>query len=397
MDNNKKVFLSGAACMLLLVLAIYSGYGIFKIFWSRYTTAPMDVEAKVNQIFAVLDQHSINDYDKAALLNDMYSGLVNGIGDPYSAYFDKDALSSFMQNTEGTYAGIGAVVSADPNDGVTTVVTAYDGSPSAKAGLTAGDRIVAVNGIDVTKSSLTDVTAMTKGAAGSTVVLTINRPSDGTTFDVTITRANVDVPTVSSKMLDDGIGYIDITQFDRVTTGQYTDALNGLKQQGMKGLIIDLRNNPGGLLDVVCQIADTLVPKGVITYTVDKQGNRDDKNSDGDYLNIPLVLLVNGNSASASEVLTGAVKDYGVGSLVGTKTFGKGIVQNLYTLTDGSAVKVTIAKYYTPNGICIQGEGIIPDYVVDMSADLTGKIPNLSLDQDVQLQKAIEVVQQKIG
>ncbi|MCL2352385.1 MAG: S41 family peptidase [Firmicutes bacterium] len=395
--DNRKAFFTGAACMLLLTLAIYSGYGVFRIVWSRYTSAPMDVNAKLSEIYSVLDRHSINDFNKDELREDMYRGLVAGIGDPYSAYFDKTSLESFMQQTEGSYAGIGAVVSVDPDDGKVTIVLPYEGSPSAEAGLIPGDKILKVDGIDVSASSLSDVTSLTKGAPGSKVTLTISRASAGRTFDVTLTRAKIDIPTVSYKMLDNRIGYIRLTAFDRVTTAQYQNALSDLKKQNMKGLVIDLRNNPGGLLDVVCQITDTLVPKGVITYTEDKSGNKDYKYSSGNAIDMPLAVLVNGNSASASEVLSGAVKDYGVGALVGTKTFGKGIVQNLYTLSDGSAVKVTIAKYYTPNGVCIQGEGIIPDYVVDMDADLSLRIPSLTPEEDVQLQKAVEVVNGKLG
>jgi carboxyl-terminal processing protease len=192
-------------------------------------------------------------------------------------------------------------------------------------------------------------------------------------------------------MLDGVIGYIRIDQFDRVTLTQFTSALDELKGQQMRGVIIDVRNNPGGLLNTVTDIADILLPEGVITYTEDKSGERKYYNSDESALNLPIVLLVNGNSASASEVLCGAVKDMGRGVLVGEKTFGKGIVQNLYELSDGSAIKVTVAKYYTPNGICIQGEGIIPDYPVEMEGD-SRWLGELEVSEDTQLQKAIDVM-----
>jgi len=239
---------------------------------------------------------------------------------------------------------------------------------------------------------LEEVTSLTKGRAGTSVRLTIYRPSEDRLFDVNIVRSQINIPTVNSEMLSDNIGYIRISSFDRVTVGQFQDAFDELQDKQMDGLIIDLRNNPGGLLDVVAKITNMLTPEGIIVYTEDKHGNREYIYSDADYAGIPLVILVNGFSASASEVLSGAVRDLNVGTLVGETTFGKGIVQNLYPLSDGSAIKVTVAKYFTPGGISIQGEGLIPDYVVEMPNEDAIRIGQLEFEEDVQLSEAHEII-----
>jgi carboxyl-terminal processing protease len=238
---------------------------------------------------------------------------------------------------------------------------------------------------------------MTKGAPGTIVTITVYRPSDKASFDISIVREKIDIPTVSSKMVGDGFGYIRITAFDRVTYDQFKSAYDDMGEKGAKGLIIDLRNNPGGLLDTVAKITDILVPKGILVYTEDKNGNKEYTYSDENAVKVPLAILVNANSASASEVLSGAVKDLKAGVLVGEKTFGKGIVQNLYPLSDGSAVKVTVAKYYTPSGVCIQGDGIEPDYPVALPNGPAAGLSGLEESEDTQLQKAIQVLEEKTG
>jgi carboxyl-terminal processing protease len=351
--------------------------------------AKLAPDDKVNAIYDMLDAHSINAYDKDKLLEDMYRGMLSGVGDPYTYYFDKQAYETFTEKTEGAYVGVGIVVTMDPADMTVTLVTVYPGTPAEKAGMLAGDKIIMVNGSDVTGKAMEEVTTLIKGRAGTTVNLTVKRNGADITMDVY--RENISIPTVSHKMMEGVIGYIRIDQFDRVTLAQFTNALDELKGQQMRGLIIDVRNNPGGLLNTVTDIADILLPEGVITYTEDKSGERKYYNSDESALNLPIVLLVNGNSASASEVLCGAIKDMGMGVLVGEKTFGKGIVQNLYELSDGSAIKVTVAKYYTPNGICLQGDGITPDYPVEMDAE-SGWLGQLDETNDAQLQKALDVM-----
>ena len=386
------LFWTGMVSGMLLLVAAFFLFGQVRTLYNRITRQPLSVDEKINEIINILDTHSINPYKEEELVENMYRGLLAGVGDPYTSYFDKKSLNSFMQSTEGTYGGIGVVVKSDPKDNLVTVITAYEGTPGALAGLKFGDKFIKVNGMDVRNAALDDVTSMTKGQAGTLVRLTIYRSSEDREFDVNVIRQKIDIPTIDKKILPDNIGYIRIAAFDRVTVDQFINAYNELQDEQMQGLIIDLRNNPGGLLDVVTKITDILTPEGVIVYTESKTGEREYIYSDKESINIPLVVLVNEHSASASEVLSGAVKDLKVGVLVGTKTFGKGIVQNLYPLSDESAIKVTVAKYYTPSGVCIQGEGIIPDYVVEMSEEDTARISDLTLETDVQLSKAYEVV-----
>jgi len=229
--------------------------------------------------------------------------------------------------------------------------------------------------------------------------LTIFRPYDNEQFDVEITRAQVEVPTVFHEMLytESGlVGYIRIEGFDDVTAGQFDNALSELYAEGMNGLILDVRNNPGGLLRSVNEIANRILPEGVITYTVNASGKRENFYSDAEYLGLPLVLLVNERSASASEVLGGAIRDTQIGTIVGVQTFGKGVVQNLLPLSDGTAIKLTVQTYHTPNGECIHGIGIEPHVIVEMSEDLSRRIGRITLEEDVQLQAALEIIDEKI-
>ena len=362
------------------------------------TDVSMDqqIQRKIDTIYEILDRYYVDDYDKAETVESMYYGLVQGIGDPYTSYMNSAAFVKFREDTEGQYAGIGVTVSVDTTDNTIVVVTLFEGYPGAQSGMLPGDKIVSVNGHDVSGDTLDDAVSMMKGQPGTSVDVTIYRPSEKQMHEMTLTREKIDIPTVSHKMLDNGIAYIRITNFDRITYDQFMKAYNDVKGE-MTGLILDLRGNPGGLLDVVVKITNVLVPEGIITYTEDKYGKREDHKSDANAIQVPLLLLVNGGSASASEVLSGAVKDMGVGQLVGTRTFGKGLVQNIFPMSDGSAIKATIAKYYTPNGVCIQGEGIEPDYPVEMSDKLSIRISSLSLEEDAQLSAAIDIMHKKLG
>ncbi len=392
--DDKKSFLKGVIIGIAGFLTfnfIFSGaMSAYRIF-NKVELGPED---KIKEIYSVLDKYYINDYDKEKMTESMYTGLVYGVGDPYTSYFDIESLESFLEHTEGTYAGIGVVITSDESDNKIKVMSTFENAPGAKSGIQPGDKIIKVNGTEVFADNSDEAIEMMKGPAGTGVNITIFRKLENRTFDVTVVRENIDIPTVFPKMVTDDIGYIRISNFDRVTYNQFVTAYRDLDSKNMKGLIIDVRNNPGGLLDVVTNITDVLVPKGeTIVFTEDKAGKREYSYSKKENANIPLAILVNENSASASEVLSGAVKDLGAGVLVGTKTFGKGLVQNLIPLRDGSALKVTIAKYYTPSGICINGEGLTPDYVVEMNEEKTFRISNLEVNEDEQLLKAIEVVQ----
>ncbi len=344
---------------------------------------------KLSEIKSIVDKNFTGEIDDERLKDFMYTGYMAGLNDRYSYYMDKDTFDSFLRDSEGTYVGIGLTGLFDTDANKIVVTDTIKNGSAEKIGIKKDDQITAVDGVSINNSNYNEMFQKIRGKEGTTVKLTIFRPSENKTFEVEATRENISVPTVESQFLDDKIGYIKISEFDGVTYDQYMNALNELKNKGMERLIIDLRDNPGGLLKTVVQITDTLVPKGTITYIEDKNGNKSYEYSDDAYLNIPLVIMVNGNSASASEVLSGAVKDFGVGKLVGEKTFGKGVVQNTFRLSDGSGVKVTIAKYYTPKGICIHGKGIQPDYEVKTADEKTSPT---SIQDDAQLQKGIEII-----
>lgn len=310
------------------------------------------------------------DIDTDAMIEGMYAGLVDSLGDPYSVYYTAEEWQEMLTETEGIYYGIGAYVSLDTTTGFAKISGVIANTPAEEAGLRENDIIYLVDGETTQGYELTEVTSMIKGEEGTTVHLTIYREGEPDYLEMDVTRRKIESPTVNYEMYDNGVGYIQITEFDEVTSDQFAEALAVIKGSRAKGLILDLRSNPGGSLPVVVDISRSILPKGLIVYTEDKYGKRDEYTCDGkNELDIPLVVLVNGNSASASEILAGAIKDYNKGTLIGTTTFGKGIVQRVQQLTDGTAVKLTISSYYTPNGNNIHGIGIEPDIVCEFDSD----------------------------
>lgn len=303
-----------------------------------------DVEGKLNAIDSLLDRNFYfggTDDEKAE--NYIYKAFLDSYGDKYTVYYTPDEYKAILESTSGKFYGIGAVCQKN-EDGSILIADPYEDAPAYKAGIRKGDCVVKVDGTDITDMDLSSAVALIKGDKGTTVNLEIRRGSQTLTF--TVERAEVNVKTVDHKMMDDNIGYIIISQFDEVTTKQFKEALEDLQQQGMSGLIIDIRSNPGGLLNSVVDILDGILPDGLIVYTETKSGTRKEyKGSNSSELKVPLAVLVNEDSASASEIFAGAVQDYGKGAIIGTKTFGKGIVQTIQPLTDGSAVKYTIAQY----------------------------------------------------
>ncbi|MDR1150055.1 MAG: S41 family peptidase [Clostridiales bacterium] len=352
----------------------------------------VNIDSKIKKIISIIDRHYINDYDKKNAGENLYNTFLNSLGDPYTSYMNENIFSNFMQQTEGSYVGIGAILTIDPEDKKITIINIYENSPAEKSGLLSGDKILQLDKKIVTQENFDETVNNLKGKTNTQVCLKIYRPSENKILDIFITREEINIPTVKGKIFESNIGYLRITNFDRNTHQQFMDEYNNISKNNVTSLIIDLRNNPGGLLDSVIKIADEIVPKGTILYTEDKSKNKRYFYSDDKYINMPIVVLVNKNSASASEVLSGAVKDLKRGILVGETTYGKGLVQNLFPLGDGSAIKVTIAKYYTPSGVCIDGKGIVPDYKIRMDNDLSSKISQLNLEQDLQLQKAIDLL-----
>ncbi len=352
------------------------------------TIITQEVKQKVDTIQQVIDKLYLEEENVEAVREGVYKGMVDALGDPYSVYFTKEEYDAFQESYTGEYCGIGASLLQNADTGLITIVKTFKGSPAQEAGLKTDDILYKVEGQEVTGEDLSEVVAKVKGKEGTTVNITIVR--DNKELDMQLTRKTISVPTVEYEMLDNKVGYIIISEFDEITTSQWTEAYENLKQQGMTSLIVDLRNNPGGGLSVVAEILDSILPEGMIVYHEDKNGQREEFKSDEEHkIEVPLAVLVNGNSASASEIFAGAVKDYEIGTLIGTKTFGKGIVQQMIDLGDGSAMKVTISKYYTPKGVCIHGTGIEPDIQVEFDAEAYEKD-----ETDNQLQKAIEVLQQ---
>lgn len=340
------------------------------------------VEGKLNALNSVLSNKFYFDQaDEEKAADNIYKAYLSSYGDKYTVYYTADEYKKLMESTTGKFYGVGALCSLNEAGGV-TVLDAFDDGPAYKAGVRDGDIVIKVDDTDITGMDLSSAVALIKGEKGTQVKLTVLRDKETLTFS--IIRDEITTPTVDYQMLDDSIGYIQISQFDEVTTEQFKSALTDLKNQGLKGLIVDIRSNPGGLLNVVVNIVDEIIPKGLIVYTDDVNGNRKEYNGSSDSeLTIPMAVLVNENSASAAEIFAGAVQDYGKGKIIGTQTYGKGIVQTIQPLTDGSAIKYTIAKYYTPKGQDIQGNGVTPDIVVELPQDST---------EDVQFNAALEYV-----
>jgi len=355
-----------------------------------------DTVSKINELTAYTKLYYYDDIENEKLQDGLYTGLIDGLGDKYSVYYNEEDYQALQISTTGQYYGIGAGLSQDKDTMVVTVNKVYEGTPSESAGLLKDDVIVSVDGTEAASMELSELVKLIRGEKGTTVHLEIYRPSTEENLSFDVERQDITLPSVSHKMFEDGIGYVHIDSFETETAAQFEEAVKDLEDQGMKALIIDVRYNPGGMVTAVVQILDDILPEGTVVYTEDKNGNRQDYTSSGDtYLDYPIAVLINGESASASEILAGAIKDYQYGTLIGTTTFGKGIVQTIFPLEDGDAVKLTTAKYFTPNGNYIHGVGIEPD--IELEYEYLDKDAT-SYDEayDNQIQKAIEVLKDKI-
>ncbi len=392
MDKNKvKGFVTGVLCTALVGAGIFGG---------RYALSNKDHAVnqesvqKAKTIESLIDKYYLDQIDNDELESYLYKGLMAGLGDPYSTYYTAEEYKELTEDTEGVYRGIGVTMQKDVSTGAVTVVKCFEGAPGAEAGLQPQDQLVKVNGEDITDKELSEVVKMIKTSESDTVTLTILREGESDYREVEVTLDTVEAPMVEHEMLDDKIGYITINQFAETTASQYETALEDLNNQGMERLIVDVRDNPGGLLTSVCDVLDSMLPEELLVYTEDKNGKKSEYNATGtDQFDKPMVVLVNGNSASAAEIFSGALQDYKVAKLVGTTTFGKGIVQQIFNLSDGSAVKMTISKYYTPSGRCIHGTGLEPDVEMDLPDELKNQV-SIDKSEDTQLQKAIETVKE---
>lgn len=349
---------------------------------------------KINELNAYIDLYYNGEYEVSDIQNSILAGVMEGLNDPYSVYYTPEEYEDLMESTTGTYYGIGAGLQQDPDTKVVTITKIYKGTPSEEAGMREGDIVIKADGIEATSVELTELVSHIRGEAGTTVHIELYRESSNETLEIDVERRNVELPSVEGKVLDNGIGYVQISEFQTNTDIQYNQCVHRLKEENIKGLIIDLRSNPGGVLSTVVHMLDDILPEGRIVYTEDKYGTQNVYDSDANCESLPMVVLINENSASASEIFAGAIKDYGYGTLVGTNTFGKGIVQNIVSLEDGDALKITTAKYFTPNGNYIHGVGIAPD--IEVKYEYSGPLDEpYDMQYDNQLQKAIEVMLEK--
>ena len=354
-----------------------------------------DTNSKLEAIQKILDKNFYFEEDESAKQNGLIKGYMEGLDDPYSVYYTKEEYDEFMENTDGEYVGVGVQVSQAADTKIITVVKVFDG-PAKEAGIEPEDVITKVDGEDISEQDIDSVVDKIRGIDGTEVTITVYRSSDGKDHEYTMKRQKVENPTVEYKMLSDNIGYISVSSFYEVTAQQFIAAVGDLNVQGMEGLIVDLRDNGGGLLDIAVEMLDFMLPEGKIVYTEDKNGKIIDSynSTDEQQFTKPLVVLVNGYSASASEIFAGAIKDYGIGTLVGTNTYGKGIVQRMFPLDDGSAIKVTIAKYFTPKGNDIHKIGIKPDVEVEFDSQAYRDSDG---EKDNQLDTAIDEINKKLG
>ncbi|MGN0161987.1 MAG: S41 family peptidase [Candidatus Ornithomonoglobus sp.] len=399
-----KPFLKTTITVVITAAVTFSGTSVLYAL-SRGTTAGTtnSVTRKLNVVNSYLKNNYLyDDYDEEQMADDAVAAYVEALNEPYTHYYSAEEFDSYLSGVEDSYVGIGVVISIDEESGKIIIIAPTEDSPAYEAGLLPGDYILAVDGTDYSGEQMDEcVSAIKGGKEGTSVTVTIER--DGEKKDYDIVRKEISANSVKSEMLDNNVGYVRITGFntnesgsDENTYSEFKEHVDALREQGMEKMVIDLRDNPGGVLDVVCDIADYLLPEGIITYTETKKGDREEYKSDATELDIPMAVLINGNSASASEILTGALKDYGRAVVVGENSFGKGIVQSVYPFYDGSGMSMTIAKYYTPSGVCIHGVGIQPDYEVKLPEEYenyyASSVPH---EDDTQLKKALEVLEEK--
>ena len=383
--------LTGALAVLLVIGLSSCGIAQTALKIVKGTDGSSDVESsddKIQLIDALIDTYYTGEVDEENLQEGIYKGYVDALGDSYSVYYDEEETEELMESTSGEYSG--AVLSQDKETGLITIAQVYPNSPADKAGIRDEDILYKVNDEEVTGIDLSKVVSQIRGEKGTEVNITVLRGDEMEEIETTAVRDVVEVITVEYEMKQNQTGYIRVTEFDDVTYDQYKEALEALEAQGMESLVVDLRSNPGGNLDIVVDMLDLMLPEGTVVSMKDKQGEETVYSSDEEHqFTKPMAVLVNGYSASASEIYSGAIQDYGIGEIVGTQTYGKGVVQKLFDLKDGTCLKLTIAEYFTPSGRSINGEGVTPDVVVEYEPDEENP------EYDNQLEKAIEIVNQK--
>ncbi len=389
--------ITGILSVTVLLMLIYSGsrigalFGVGPVSYKKGLTS--EVRTKIDSVYETIDRNYLGyggESNDAPDEEGLYKGLVESLNDPYSAYMSADEYKKSLESINGSFAGIGAGISANSATGEFVIAYIYDGSPAQESGLMEGDIFATVNGESVKDWNLNELVERVRGEAGTRVNLGLLRGSGKEEINVDVVRGNIDIPSVSGNMLEgetEDVGYIFISNFSTNTAQQFKNMVESLQSEGMRKLIIDIRENPGGEMKSSVNIADYLLGEGTVVYTLDKKGNRQDYTSDKECLGIPLVVLVDENTASAAEILSGALKDHKAATLVGKTTFGKGIVQKFYKLSDGSVIKLTCQKYYTPGGTNIQGVGIEPDVEAELDEERL-----IEEGYDSQLEAAREII-----
>ncbi|MCI9405973.1 MAG: S41 family peptidase [Oscillospiraceae bacterium] len=392
---NKKISLG--ATITLMIMAAAVTFSITMIYYMDVFNGKVynlkereTMYSKLSELDRIIRANYINDIDEDALNEALADGYVIGSGDKYARYFTPEEYEAYMIDLEGRVVGIGVSAEMDPS-GYILIREVYEESPAAIVGLQAGDLIIKVDELDVNTETYEQASQAIRGEEGSKVNITYRRESEDTTIEVT--RRKVDVPTVFSRMIDGNVGYVQVTEFNDSTSTQFSNQVDALISQGAQALIFDMRNNGGGTLTSVTKMLDKLLPEGDIVSAVYKDGTVDVlAKSDENEINLPMVVLTNNRTASAAELFTQALRDYNKAKSVGTITYGKGTMQSVKKLNDGSAVNVTVARYLPPSGISYDGEGIKPDYEVELTADMQANLGNLDETTDPQLRKALEVV-----
>lgn len=368
----------------LLVIFTFTATTAVFVYLLRGNSADVVSTLKFFRALQIVKARYVEPVDTDTLIAGAVKGMVSSLGDPHSVYMDPKMYKEFMVETEGSFGGVGMVLGV--KDKVLTVVSPIEGTPSDKAGIKSGDQIIKIEGQETKDMALDEAVGKIRGPEGSTITLSIRHENEAVK-DVVLTRSNIQIKTVSGKMLPDKIGYIRISMFNENTGNDFNTKYKELEAEGMKSVILDLRDNPGGLLEESVKVASKFVPKGPVVSVVTRDGQRETHSSTLEAVKYPVAVLVNGGSASASEIVSGAIQDTASGTLIGTKTYGKGSVQTVLRL-DSGAIKLTIAKYLTPNDRSINGIGIEPDIKVDMDKDSKS---------DIQLDKAIEFVKEKMA
>ncbi|WP_213973828.1 S41 family peptidase [Tepidanaerobacter acetatoxydans] len=402
--NVKHMFKVAVLCIAISLLSFFAGAAVVsKPFYAiskgddKNVAAVVDGQTDLQHLKPVVDviklieDKYVKDVETEKLIEGAIKGVVESLGDPYSVYMNETEFQDFIASINGSFSGVGMVLSADESTGDIIVVSPIEGTPAQKAGILPKDIIVKVDDIELAGKSLDEAVKLLRGEKGTKVVVYIKRQDNEDLLEFELMRDDIRVTTIKHEIIDDDVGYIKITSFDSQTYDEFKAAVDSLQKQGIKGLILDLRNNPGGSLYESVRIADEILGKGIIVYTEDRNKNKlEEYYSDNNRISLPLVVLINENSASASEIVAGAIQDHKAGVLVGTKTFGKGSVQEIEPFQDGTGMKLTIARYYLPSGRSIDGIGVEPDIKVELSKDISPfDIPR---KKDSQLLKALDIV-----